>query len=342
MKKYLYIIIAIVALTMALSACFLFDDLSGVAMIHIEEEVGEYVEKDDNYVHEVLCDNDEYTQDEYYNEVMEYYHRERNTDNEVQIMCNNFKTCSFHANSFHFIDLYVMGGLVSREDYMAWATPLREQRQSPYDCCTVNVLTFIRHFGITEDQVQQVIDNLHPVARYNMALNIDILFSGDDELIEQFYAIENEMLHQQLMNEQVRIAFITTIMELQNVVSNNTRSSGMSRYYHDIKTFSTAMMTTWVLVNWMQEHVAAGRYEYVNIVDAINHLEIPRFALERMINESGIYRYTHYNLDVIFSNNTQLIMDYYSIENEAAHTAQVQAAFDMHVANYGMPDADNR
>jgi hypothetical protein len=77
----------------------------------------------------------------------------------------------------------------------------------------------------------------------------------------------------------------------------------------------------------MRELVDAGQYERVNIVELLtNHFDMPRDAFERLIVRYRVYQLTHYNLDVIFSGDQELIESYYSIENEVAHSAKVQAA----------------
>ena len=96
---------------------------------------------------------------------------------------------------------------------------------------------------------------------------------------------------------------------------------------------------------WIEGLVDAGEYDRVNIVELIYYFGLDREGLtpgmsiiEHWANEHNMSIFTHYNLEILLSGDSELIRAYYSIENEAAHTAQVQARFDEYVAIHGMPD----
>jgi len=258
---------------------------------------------------------------------------------DVQSHCSGgWWECGIHSGAFHTFDDFTLEGIVSVEDLRAWSIPLLEQRSSPYDECLVNLSTFIDYFGITRERFQQFVDGLSPTVRYAARFNIDVLFSGDRELIERFYSIDNIMLHQQMLYDGEYRYLAERIKYLQQIVNDNTVE--MSRYFHDIWTYASFMRTggQWMFLDWMQNLVDTGEYERVNMVEFVSYFGLPRSTLEQFIEEFDMHLFTHYNLDVIFSGDQQLIQNYYSIENEATHTAQVQETFERYAATHGSPD----
>ena len=221
------------------------------------------------------------------------------------------------------------------EDYFAWALPLMEMRSSPYDECLVNIVTFVEHFGITREVFQQVINNYRLDTSAFVHFNLDVIYSGNWALIEEYYSIENEELHFQLMNERRDAYYSVRLMELQQVVNDNVND--FSIYFHDIWTYAsfTPPGGKASTSRWMQRLVHDGEYERVNLIEFLNHTRLTRESFERWMNEDNMRLFTHYNLDIIFSGDEQLMRQYYSAENQPIHTAQVQAAFNQHVATYG-------
>ena len=248
------------------------------------------------------------------------------------------RMCHIHSLFFcyHIGEFFISQDIVSWEDFYEWALPLMEMRSSPYDECLVNIVTFVEHFGIAREVFQQVIDHyrldLSTVAHFNL----DIIYSGDRALIEEYYRIENEELHFQLIHELRDAYYSVRLMELQQIVNENV--SEHSVYFYDIWTyvnFVSPQGRSWHS-RWMQDLINAGEYERVNIVEFINWARLPREIFEyRVTVENDLTLFTHYNLDIIFSGDEQLIRQYYSTENQAAHTAQVQAAFNQHIAANG-------
>ena len=59
---------------------------------------------------------------------------------------------------------------------------------------------------------------------------------------------------------------------------------------------------------------------------------------ENYVSNNNIDLFVHINLNVIFSDDDELIRAYYSRENETLHNSIVQAAFDAFTAQYGTPD----
>jgi len=252
--------------------------------------------------------------------------------------CLDERGCHVHTISFHEMSIFVLHGVVCREERMAWALPLREKRLTTHQGqCLENISTFIEHFGITREVFQQLIDetNIDFLFHYNL----DVLFSEDPELIEQYYCIRNERLQVHLTNEREINFYSERLRGLQRTVNANITRS---RYYHDIWTYAR-FMNRWIQMSFselMQGLVDAGEYDRVNIVEFVNHFEIPQYAFEGFVNEFNMYLFTHYNTDVIFSGNRQLIEAYYALENEAQHSSQVRAVFEQHVVLHGAVDTE--
>jgi hypothetical protein len=253
------------------------------------------------------------------------------------------RECYLHTYPFCggcIFDIFIIEEIVSLEDFGDWVVPLRAMRSSPYDECLINAVTLIEHFNISREVFQQVLDNLHPFAWRHM--NLDVLYSGDWDLINQYYHIENEELHRQLAQERHDQYYSEQLMELQQLQQTiNANVSGQySLYFHDIWTYVNFLGSPTLGHNiiWMQELIDVGEYDRINIVELVNHFNMPVEAFERLEREYNINLFTHYNLDVIFSDDPVLIADYYSAENEAAHTAIVETAFEQFVAMHGIPD----
>jgi len=249
-------------------------------------------------------------------------------------------TCHQHAVSFHAFCDFLNAGIVSEEDLLAWHAPLWAMKTT-YDApCTINLITFIQHFNISREVFQEMLDAI-PLMGIYIHFDLDVLYSGDMALIEEFYSIENEMLHAQIEWVRWQNFYNERMFKLQQEVFANT--SGMSRYFHDIWTWSNFSSGTPVHYNWARRLIDAGEIERVNIVEFANRIEMNRPVLSkeafiRWYNHDNLGIFTHYNIDVIFSGNMDLIMAYYSIENEHLHTAQVRERFEAYVEQHGMPD----
>lgn len=234
--------------------------------------------------------------------------------------------CALHAASFHAFDIFVAADILTAAEFREWADPLRALRQSPYDECLVNLSTFIEHFGITREQFQQLIDDTR--IDFVLEYNLDVLFSGCRTLIEEYYSIENAPLHGILAAERESAYLSARIQALQRLVNANTQH--MSQHFHDIWTYASFMGvgSKWNFHRWMQGLVDAGAYERVNIVEAVDYLGITREIFEHFVDEFNMQIFVHYNTDVIFSGDRQLIASYYSSENEALHDAHVRNALE--------------
>ena len=239
----------------------------------------------------------------------------------------HFRDCYLHAGDFHNLDIFVTEDIVCSEEFFEWAEPLREMMRNspdyPYGECLVNLVTFIEHFNISREVFQQLIDDTR--VDFVTEYNLDILYSGDITLIEEFYRFENEMLFRQMAREREVSYFSAKIQELQQATLN--QNSMMSRYYHDIWTYVSLMGGGYSeAYRWMQGLVDAGEYDRVNIVEFAEHLGLTREVFERWHTEFDMHLYTHYNIDIIFSGDPELIASYYSVENEHLHTALVLEA----------------
>jgi len=249
--------------------------------------------------------------------------------------------CSVHSGHFHHFYSFFENEIVSAEEFAEWALPLIDMRTSPDHECYVNLLTFIEHFEIPRERFQQFIDN-NPL--FLPHFNLDILYSGDRALIEAYYSIENQNLHNQIAHERNQAFeeirnrnYHEQIGLLQQIVNENVQ---LSRYFHDILTFVSLRFSSNIgfHYDWMRGLVDAGEYERVNIIEFANRFRLSEIGLEHIMNRDGMNFFTHYNLDIIFSGDLELITAYYSRENEALHTAQVQEAFDQRVIIRGVQD----
>lgn len=247
----------------------------------------------------------------------------------------DYRICLVHSGYYHTLDPFI-GPLVSPEDFAKWYVPLRAKSTSPHGECLINVSTFMEHFGITREQIQQLIDDTR--IDFVLEYNLDILFSGDRALIEAYYDIKNEELHAKMAYEREDKHFSEELMRLQRIVNKN---ASMSRYYHDVWTYASFVSPAGKrqILDWMQGLIESGQYDRVNIVElVINHERLSRESFESFATKHNMHIFTHYNLDVIFSGDPRLVAEYYSMKNESRHTMQVRAAFEQFVSKYGQPD----
>ena len=243
--------------------------------------------------------------------------------------------CLIHTLSFcgAVFDHFISQNIIKIEDFHEWANPLRELY---YDECSVNIVTFIEHFGIPRETFQQVIDIYRLDHRSHF--NLDIIYSGNWALIEQYYSIENQELHWQLAHERRHRFFSKRLIEAQQIVNSNVTEKSL--YFHDIWTYASFNSPGFKesYYNWMQGLIDAGEYERVNIVEFVKSRSgngLTKEVFEHWIREDNLNLFTHYNVDIIFSGDPQLIAEYYSAANQATHTAQVLSAFNQHVAAHG-------
>jgi len=266
------------------------------------------------------------------------------------------RRCNTHSVFFCSdarFDPFISLEIICLDDFHAWALPLRPFWACPEDECVVNLVTFIEYFEIPREVFQYVMERSF-YRELGVYINLDVLYSGDWALIEEHYSIANEELHRQLGLES-RIYYSTImLLDLQQVV--NVNNTNRSMYFHDVWTFAslTPNMISDVAF-WMLHLINRGEYDKVNIVELLNRngwltrpatvidgMAFPsgREMFEELVNRHNMNLFTHYNIDIISSGDWELIEQYYAIENQAAHTAQVQAAFEQHVALYGMPDVN--
>ena len=257
-----------------------------------------------------------------------------------------FWGCEIHHDIFHnLFSFQLIPSFVSDDAFLEWAIPLW-QLEEQTDECLVNLLSFITYFGITREAFQSYInDNIRRYFQYGGDI-IDVLFSGDTALVEQYFGVDNAMLiWQERMDRQERYWNKRVTIAQQRVNENTTE---MSWYFHDVWTYTylTDNSWGWHYTMWMRDLVAAGEYDRVNVVEFINYFELYRegltpgmTAFEHWANEFNMNIFTHYNFDILLSGDWDLIRDYYCITNQAAHSAQVQARFDAYVAaNRYTPD----
>jgi len=250
--------------------------------------------------------------------------------------------CERHDSTlFHHFGLFAGTGVLNNEEVRAWADPLREIELETGECL-VNMVTLIQQFNIPRETLQGIIDNnIHHYFRHG-GETLNVLYGGDWALIDEFFAVGGQAWQQG--TERSRSHWVGQIMEAQQLVYKNITE--MSRYFHDIWTYSHFLGGQDTRVRWMHGLIDAGEYNRVNVVDFINHFGLDRPSslspgltiFEHWATQHNMNIFTHYNFDVLLSGDWDLIRSYYSIENEHLHTAAVQARFDAHVERYGMPD----
>ena len=145
----------------------------------------------------------------------------------------DFRQCLVHSGYYHILDPFI-GTLVSLDDFSEWALPLRAKWTSPHDECLINLSTFIEHFGITREKIQQFIDDTR--IDFFLEYNLGVLFSGDRALIEAYYDIKNEELHAKRASDRRDEYYSERLMSLQRIVNKN---ASMSKHYHDIWTYAS-------------------------------------------------------------------------------------------------------
>jgi len=250
--------------------------------------------------------------------------------------------CEQHVYFFYDFSMFTWPGIITREELRAWSHPLWEiQRQTGE--CLINMSSFIQYFGISRELFQEIVDShVSDYFRFG-GENIDVLYSGDVALINQFFAQEGPAA--QMYVERQNRYFSDRIMEAQRLVNENTTE--MSWYFHDIWTYTLLPFAKDSRYSWMRGLIDAGEYDRVNIVEFIYHFGLYRPSslspgltiFEHWATYHNMNIFTHYNFDVLLSGDWDLIREYYGIANEPYLTAQVQARFDAYVAANGyVPD----
>jgi len=253
--------------------------------------------------------------------------------------------CGTHTDLFYAVDQFI-DDLVSREEFNEWVRPLVRQMAETGETCLINLSTFIAYFGITREMFQEYLDsNVWNYFTWG-GETIDVLFSGDSALIDQFFSIDNRFRFNDERQERQNRYWNGRTMSAQHVVLENT--SEMSRYFHDIWTYSFFLSDRgWYYRRWIRDLIEAGEYDKINVVEFINHFDLGhpsslseegRTIFEHWANEHNMNIFTHYNFDVLLSGDMNRILAYYHRNNEHLHSAARQARFDAHVARYGMPD----
>ena len=248
---------------------------------------------------------------------------------------SDFRLCSIHAEDFHQFSIFSTQ-LLEHSVFRAWSRSMHEKmRQDPSVGCLVNTLTFIEYFGFTQEEMQYVLDNS---GRSMFWHNLDILFSRDIELIEWYYSIENEEAIMHRSSESWRLYIENRLKAAQEAVWANV--SANSRHFHDIWSFVYSWRTGQreIILEWMEPLVEAGLYYQVNMVDWVRSSGISFETVNNHMMNNNVQLFVHFNLDVIFSDDDELIRAYYSKENEILHNSIVQAAFEAFAAQYGTPD----
>ena len=257
--------------------------------------------------------------------------------------------CERHSHIFHDRSIFLGAGgedpVIDSEVARLWALPLIELEEETGECLR-NIFSFIQHFNIPREGFQGLIDG-NPWWYFQYGGDtLDILYSGDWALVDQFFAheiyggrAEREAFERETRwwNEKMKAT--------QEIINMNTNE--MSRYFHDIWSWSYFSNDRgWYYDLWMGELIDAGEYGEINIVEFIHRFDLGRehsrfpglTIFEHWAIHDNLNIFTHFNFDILLSGDWDLILSYYSIENEPLHTAAVQQRFNNHVSQHGMPD----
>ena len=98
--------------------------------------------------------------------------------------------CQDHVLFFHLFDIFIDSGIVGADELNEWLLPLREEERYLVRCLA-NLSTFIDHFSISREILQELVDNdIEWYARFG-GDTLNILYSGNSALIDQFFSFEN-------------------------------------------------------------------------------------------------------------------------------------------------------
>jgi hypothetical protein len=194
---------------------------------------------------------------------------------EEELSLGGYHECR-HQSSFHSFPWQLLD-LIEMEAFYSWLADMRAMDDSISDptCLTphVNIVNFVRHFDISREDFQTILDN-DPIyyVRHHFGHDLDVLFSGDDALIEQFYTTGHLRRHEvqqyefmwMLKNSLFYYAESNHPVQLDNWIdSKNTANNWQFSPYN---TEFTASIRQW------------------SIPDIIHTFNIPRSFVEQEIH----------------------------------------------------------
>ena len=99
--------------------------------------------------------------------------------------------CKVHAESFHSYSQEMIA-LVGEDEFYEWT---KEAEKGPLeDGCPFpdgNVYRYILHFNVSRSDLEEIYYNTS--LYYDSVLNFDVLYSGDDEAVDEFYRNVDEL-----------------------------------------------------------------------------------------------------------------------------------------------------
>ncbi|MCL2212702.1 MAG: hypothetical protein FWB93_02560 [Oscillospiraceae bacterium] len=259
--------------------------------------------------------------------------------------------CYLHAPHFckYFLGNFLSAAGLTNEEFHLWAGPLRAARTSLYDECTVNIATMIEYFNIRRETIEEMTAGSYSgFCTFLSAPGIlDILFSGDREMMEEFFCIENHDYFLQLERDTETKFVLALIRDAQEIIDAN--ASPVSRHFNDIYTFVRLISPDRLFFDqwsWIRDLLEVGDYDSINIATYISRFHGRRehylgpqsdaLLTQRFLNivaQTDLELYMHINAELlmqgVLSGDMSAIKSYYSIENQAMHNAavaQVQAA----------------
>ena len=201
-------------------------------------------------------------------------HCENSIPFEIEGCCflylNGLPWCHNHAWSFHeAIGILATSLEITNEDYFIWFRPLREKQNDLHGECYLNIVSFIEHFNIPRYIFQQALDENPGINHFNH-INLDVIYSGDWDLINTYYHVDNWDEHVRLGQEREIEFHLVNIYALQQIVNDNV-SGRFSSHFHDIWSFAQHYQFRGgggaQVYMWMRPLVAAGLYDEVNMAN---------------------------------------------------------------------------
>jgi len=113
----------------------------------------------------------------------------------------SIKLCREHVLLFHSFDIFTESGIINIDTLNEWLLPLREQERYSGGC-VASLLTFVEYFDISKEVFQEFINSdIEWYARFG-GDTLDVLYSGDMSLIDEFFCFENGRRISQAVNER--------------------------------------------------------------------------------------------------------------------------------------------
>ena len=222
-----------------------------------------------------------------------------------------------HGQYFHMFSSGLEELAGGQEKADEWSAMIRnEHLNEKYatENCFVgygNIVNFVKDFDISREDFQAFLDN-SGMAYYWNHYNLEVIYSGDDELIEAYYS-DTESIDKVIASQQNDYLFK---MNLQNYIR------GYIDYVPGVESRVTPEQREgWIAEKNAKRHSGAKdrkpekdcRYDFTadtrqwSIAEIIYRFDVPRADVEKMLEFDNIPLDT-YNLDFVYSNGQPMPM----------------------------------